>query len=644
MGGTSASYSFPWTAPSPGTYYFDTYAWNADRSQLTRTAVIVVTVANPASQPPQVSAFPSTTFVQAGQAVNFSVSASCVSGLNEMGLESCDSAGNPTGTLALIGASGTFASNTFSWTAPSPGTYYFDAYAWNADRSLRTRTPLMVVTVTAAAAPLQVTSTTSGTSIGVGQQVTFNLSASSGTGLREIGLEQCNAAGATIARIDSASAVGNNWSRAFAWISTGPGTYYFKGYAIDSAGSQTAYTALTTVTVAAPVPVDRTLPATSTAAISYNAARLALFSGGQTVKVDSVTGYILQGRLATGSDQYLYYGPDRFTAFLQNSIIKFADGYVSDGYMDNSGDSVILSYGPDRVAQFYAKSHALFEDGYVSNGYLNYQGTSVSLPYGPGRVTNFYPQSHIKFRDGYVADGFMNNSGSAVTLSYGAGRTTAFLPKAHIKFSGGFVADGYLNGSGSNVLLNFGSTGVASFLPSCHVTFADGYVATGSLSTDGYNTFFRYNPDGSQVTINTQATNIVDGTVDKKKVNDVLKRIHKDWAAIFDFSRFVSTILSDGTIALLDALADGRLIAKLSAADVALQELPIIFADEIPNIPNNYIIHIQYPSVAFAPGADGRGYLVLGQLLQGTLLRTKTGLVSVPAGKTCVFVDGFYVP
>lgn len=145
-GAPSVSSGFSWTAPAAGTYFFDAYAWNDDRSQLVRTGIVTVTVmAN--NTPPQVSGTPSATSVQTGDVVMFDVLADCQDGLDEIGLESCDASGMPTENQGIVGVMGSSAGFAFTWVAPAPGTYYFDVYAWNDDRSLLTRSGVIAVVV-----------------------------------------------------------------------------------------------------------------------------------------------------------------------------------------------------------------------------------------------------------------------------------------------------------------------------------------------------------------------------------------------------------------------------------------------------------------------------------------------------------------
>ena len=316
--------------------------------------------------------------------------------------------------------------------------------------------------------PPTVTATVSDTSIGVGQSTSFWVAATGGTGLSEIGCVQCTASGAIIANIGSSDFF-TNWG--FSWMARAPGTYYFKGYA--KAGAQTIYTDLKVISVATPVPSTRAL--ISATYVNYNSSDTAYLAGGQTIIIDTVTGYVIQGLLVNDSywvNSYLKYGPDQSAQFKYNSLVKFGGGYVSDGYLNESGSSVALNYGPNLATYFYPQSHVQFSGGYVTDGYMNNSGTAVSLYYGPGLSTSFYPQSHIKFSGGYVSEGYMNDFGTSVSLYYGPGRTTDFFAQSHIKFSGGYVSEGYLNGYGTYVSLYYGNVNQAHFLPQSCVKFA----------------------------------------------------------------------------------------------------------------------------------------------------------------------------
>jgi hypothetical protein len=98
---------------------------------------------------PQVTLSPSATKTEPGQTVSFTVSGSCLSGIGQIGLESCDSSGNNNVNLGLVNPSGApgFASHAFSWKASSVGTFYFDGYAWDGSLSQLTRTSPKGITV-----------------------------------------------------------------------------------------------------------------------------------------------------------------------------------------------------------------------------------------------------------------------------------------------------------------------------------------------------------------------------------------------------------------------------------------------------------------------------------------------------------------
>ena len=100
-----------------------------------------------ASAPPAVE-LTAPTEVALGQSVNFVVTARCAAGLSEIGLESCNPAGTPSANLGYFYVSATSVTHTFTWSSSTPGTYTFDAYAWNADRSLPvSRTKFITVIV-----------------------------------------------------------------------------------------------------------------------------------------------------------------------------------------------------------------------------------------------------------------------------------------------------------------------------------------------------------------------------------------------------------------------------------------------------------------------------------------------------------------
>lgn len=200
-------------------------------------------------QTPSVSIDPSSTSVQSGGYVSFSVSATCNTGLNEIGLESCDGSGNPTANLGAYGVSGNSASGSFGWSAPGPGTYYFDAYAWNQDRSVLTRTG--VVSVSVVESPPSVSISSSASSVTAGQTVTFTVSAYCGAGLGPIGLESCDSSGNPTSNLGQDGASGTSAYGWFNWSASSSGTYYFDAYAWSADYSQLTRTGVISVTVVA---------------------------------------------------------------------------------------------------------------------------------------------------------------------------------------------------------------------------------------------------------------------------------------------------------------------------------------------------------------------------------------------------------
>jgi hypothetical protein len=118
----------------------------ADRSSPDAHETFTITIGGAGL--PYVNTTVSSISVHAGQTVTFSVSASCNDGLNELGLNACDVYGNAVTTLASSSIGGaTSASRVFSWTPSASGTYFFNTYAYNADRSQLSLTPLVAVTV-----------------------------------------------------------------------------------------------------------------------------------------------------------------------------------------------------------------------------------------------------------------------------------------------------------------------------------------------------------------------------------------------------------------------------------------------------------------------------------------------------------------
>lgn len=243
--GPSAQQSFYWQPPSPGTYIFVGYAWNQNRSALIRTAPKSIIIGD--YPPIQVTLTPSATTVILGQSVTFQVSATSVGGLNEIGLELCDTAGNPVTNLGGVAASGTSANQSFVWQSASVGFFKFVAYAWNFNRSVLTRTTVKTVEVRDYVP--QVTFSPSATDILSGQSVTFQVSATSTGGLNEIGLELCDANGNPVTNLGNSAVSGASVQQAFTWQSSSAGIFKFVAYAWNINRSVLTRTGVISITV-----------------------------------------------------------------------------------------------------------------------------------------------------------------------------------------------------------------------------------------------------------------------------------------------------------------------------------------------------------------------------------------------------------
>ncbi len=145
--------TFTWSDPrgasySTHTYWFNFTGWSPGTSHYpVGTVYADYTITTPASA----TIAPSTTTVGVGETMAFTVSGSSSSGLNSIGLESADAAGNAIANLGAMGTGATYATQTFSWTPTAPGTYYFLGYAWNASLTSLARTPSGAITVNAVA-------------------------------------------------------------------------------------------------------------------------------------------------------------------------------------------------------------------------------------------------------------------------------------------------------------------------------------------------------------------------------------------------------------------------------------------------------------------------------------------------------------
>jgi hypothetical protein len=126
-----------------------------------------------AQDAPQAGLTPSANPVATGQTITLTVTGYCDSGLGQIGLELCDASGTPTANLGWASVSDIFDGRGFAWTAPAPGSYNFDSYAWNSDYSQLTRSPVTTITVTALPLPHCVSLAASPNPVLNGQVVKF---------------------------------------------------------------------------------------------------------------------------------------------------------------------------------------------------------------------------------------------------------------------------------------------------------------------------------------------------------------------------------------------------------------------------------------------------------------------------------------
>ncbi len=114
--------------------------WNIDDVEILGSLTATTT--------PAVNLAASATTASIGQTISFTTTASCTTGIGQLGLEACDSAGTPTSVLNSATVSGTSPTQTFTWTPTASGTYYFVGYAQDSTLTTTTRsTPIITVTV-----------------------------------------------------------------------------------------------------------------------------------------------------------------------------------------------------------------------------------------------------------------------------------------------------------------------------------------------------------------------------------------------------------------------------------------------------------------------------------------------------------------
>jgi len=138
--------------------------------------------------------------------------------------------------------------------------------------------------------------------------------------------------------------------------------------------------------------------------IYYSSTDRALMAGGQTVLMQDLN-RVLSGKLAQNATHTLKYGLNKSAQFIGQ--VEFKNGFVSEGYLNESGTSVYLFYGTERSARIQGQSRVSFVNGLLSAAYLAADNEQI-LQTGPSLTAQFERGSKVNFASGYVASGYLN--------------------------------------------------------------------------------------------------------------------------------------------------------------------------------------------------------------------------------------------
>jgi len=260
VSGGSASHTFTWTAPATaGTYYFDAYAWDSTRTQLSRTTTPQAVFID--NTPTTLTL--SNNVVSTGGSVTATVTATNTAGVSEIGFEGCDSLKNPNRNLGDTNftPASTYVSRNYTWSAPTtPGVYYVDGYAWNTanPRQLTRTTPAKPIAVGTTATP-QVSIATGSSTLYAGQSTTLTVVAMStlpSTNIQSINIDEISGPGGNSYFgpgnvFDASHPSANGWAdlttpalyaeRTVVLSFPTPGTYVFSGSTRNTSGQYINY-------------------------------------------------------------------------------------------------------------------------------------------------------------------------------------------------------------------------------------------------------------------------------------------------------------------------------------------------------------------------------------------------------------------
>jgi hypothetical protein len=303
VSGNSYSGSFSDTPSSAGSYWYGIHAvdnannWNAEPTP------VKVTVTTPDTTKPTITSLsvnPSTTTLGNSFTISFSVSDSGGSGLKQVELwRANDSSGSP-GTWAQVttrAVSGNSYSGSFSDTPSSAGSYWYGIHAvdnannWNAEP-----TPVKVTVTTPDTTKPTITSLSvnpSTTTLGNSFTISFSVSDSGGSGLKQVELWRANDSSGspgTWAQVTTRAVSGNSYSGSFSDTPSSAGSYWYGIHAVDNANNWNAEPTPVKVTVTTPDTTKPTItslsvnPSTTTLGNSFTISFSVSDSGGSGLK------------------------------------------------------------------------------------------------------------------------------------------------------------------------------------------------------------------------------------------------------------------------------------------------------------------------------------------------------------------------
>ncbi len=282
--------------------------------------------------PPMVNSFsvsPSSVTLGGSFTISFSVSDSGGSGLKQVELLRCDSSWATINTLYISGNS---YSDSFTDIPSSVGTYLYGIHVFdNAGNSASENGPIMVTMIETTTQdntnPVVNSLSVSPSSVTLGGSFTisFSVSDSGGSGLKQVELLRCDSSWATINTLNIS---GNSYAGSFTDIPSSVGTYWYGIHVFDYAGNSASENGPISVTVTStPAPADTLIP-------------ILLVHGFELLHIDPFDRWLDMAAYLTGMWDFINVG--EMERFEGNGVVVYISHYT---HQDSWGtDESILTY------------------------------------------------------------------------------------------------------------------------------------------------------------------------------------------------------------------------------------------------------------------------------------------------------------